>query len=252
MGKIGHAAIYVVKYAAVVVIAATIWESASLSGLLPSYKLPAPHAIAQLFWTLLLDGTLVHHILVSIGRVLAGFAIAAVVAIVLGVFISLSKNFEIITQLILQVLKPIPPIAWIPIAIIWLGIGETSKIYIIFMGAVFPILLNTVDGIKHIDQRYFEVSTTFEIPYRKLVRQVILPGALPQVLTGLKVGLGNAWICVVAAEMIAATSGIGYMLMDGRALAQPGKVILAMLIVGIIGKLMEDILQRLEKKVLFW
>jgi sulfonate transport system permease protein len=195
----------------------------------------------------MMDGSLIQHMLASITRVLTGFVIAAVVAIVLGVLISLSKNFEVFTRLILQILKPIPPIAWIPIAIIWLGIAEPSKVFIIFIGAVFPILLNTVDGIKQIDGRFWEVSRTFEIPYAKFVKKVIIPGALPQILTGLKIGLGNAWICVVAAEMIAATKGIGYMLMDGRSLAQPGKVILAMLIVGVIGKFMEDILRKIEQ-----
>jgi sulfonate transport system permease protein len=251
VGKLKSAATYLAKYFSVTIIIIALWETSSQSGWIPPYVLPSPHGIAELFINTMLDGTLIKHILISIGRVLSGFAIAAGAAILLGIGISLSKNFEAFTKLILQVLKPIPPIAWIPIAIIWLGIGEQSKVFIIFIGAVFPILLNTVDGIKQIDKRFIEVSRTFEIPYPKLVLKVILPGALPQMLTGLKVGLSNAWICVVAAEMIAATAGIGYMLMDGRSLAQPGKVILAMLIVGIIGKLMEDILRRVEKKLLY-
>lgn len=252
MPKIKDLSVNLIKYFALTVIIIAVWEYASFSGRLPAYVLPAPHRIAALFMKILLDGSLIQHTLVSIGRVLAGFVLAAIIAIVLGVLVSLFKNFEMFTRLLLQILKPIPPIAWIPIAIIWLGIGEPSKIFIIFIGAVFPILLNTVDGIKQIDGRFLEVSQTFEIPYAKFVKKVILPGSLPQIITGLKIGLNNAWICVVAAEMIAATKGIGYMLMDGRQLAQPGKVILAMLIVGIIGKQMDDILQHFEKSALYW
>ena len=172
-----------------------------------------------------------------------------VIAIVFGILISVSANFEVVTSLLLQILKPIPPIAWIPIAIIWLGIGEQSKIFIIFIGAFFPILTNVIDGIVQIDKRYFEVSQTFEISRRKLITNVMIPAALPQVMTGLKIGLGNAWICVVAAEMIAATSGIGYMLMDGRSLSMPGQVILSMIMVGVIGKIMEDILRLIQNKL---
>lgn len=245
-------ALFWIKYSALPVLILIIWETASRTGKLPSYMLPAPHEIVNLFVKTVKNGVLPKNIGVSIGRVFSGFFLAAVTAIVLGILISLSRNVEIITRLILQILKPIPPIAWIPIAIIWLGIGESSKIFIIFIGAVFPILTNVIDGIRQIDPRYLEVSETFEIPRKKLIKDVIIPASLPQVMTGLKIGLGNAWICVVAAEMIAATSGIGYMLMDGRALSMPGQVILSMLVVGIVGKLMDDILQKLQKKLLFY
>ncbi|MBE5916164.1 MAG: ABC transporter permease [Pseudobutyrivibrio ruminis] len=238
-----------VKYIALVLLIIIIWETASITGVLPTYMLPAPHAILQLFIKKLSTGELLINVLVSIRRVFLGFLIASVIAIVFGILISVSANFEVVTSLLLQILKPIPPIAWIPIAIIWLGIGEQSKIFIIFIGAFFPILTNVIDGIVQIDKRYFEVSQTFEISRRKLITNVMIPAALPQVMTGLKIGLGNAWICVVAAEMIAATSGIGYMLMDGRSLSMPGQVILSMIMVGVIGKIMEDILRLIQNKL---
>ena len=226
-----------------------IWELASLSGALPAYKIPAPHAIVELCIELLKSGELWKHISVSISRVLSGFAIAASVAFVFGVLIALSKTFENLTKMILQILQPIPSIAWIPITIIWLGIGETSKIFIIFIVSVFPILINIVDGIRQIDNRYIEVAKTLEFPYWKLVCKVFLPGAFPQILTGLKVGLTNAWLAVVAAEMIAASSGVGYMLMDGRTLMQPARIILAMIIIGAIGAIMKCGLERIEKRL---
>ena len=235
-------------YISLPIIILAIWEFASLSGALPAYIIPAPHSIVELGIDLLKSGELWKHISVSIRRVFSGFAIAACVAIVFGVFIALSKTLENFTKLILQVLQPISPIAWIPIAIIWLGIGDPSKIFITFIGSVFPILINTIDGIRQIDNRYIEVSKTFEVPYPKLVGKVFLVGAFPQILTGLKIGLGNAWFCVVASEMIAASSGVGYMLMDGRALSQPERVMLAMIVIGAIGALMRYILERIEKR----
>lgn len=226
-----------------------LWEFAAYEGWITPYTMPAPSRIVKTFVALVKDLTLLKDIAASIIRVFSGFALAAVSAIILGIITSLSRNFEAVTRFIFQVLKPIPPIAWIPIAILWLGIGESSKIFIIFMGAFFPVFINVIGGIEHIDQRFVEVSKVFEVPYLKFVRKVVIPGALPSIMTGFRIGLGNAWICVVAAEMIAATDGIGYLLMDGRQLSQPDKVILAMLMVGIIGKLMDDVIGKIECKL---
>lgn len=241
--------IYGLKLFSLPVILIAFWEFVAYRGWITPYTLPAPSRIVFTLISLIKDFTLFGHIAASIVRVFSGFAIAAISAVILGIVTALSKNLEIYTRIILQVLKPIPPIAWIPIAILWLGIGEASKIFIIFIGAFFPIYINVVDGIKHIDQRFVEVSKVFEIPYIKFIRKVVIPGALPSIITGLRIGLANAWICVVAAEMIAATDGIGYMLMDGRQLSQPDKVILAMLLVGIIGKLMDDVIGKIEHKL---
>ena len=185
-------------------------------------------------------------------RVLKGFLLALISALVLGVLIGLSRPIERFTELVIQLLKPIPPIAWIPLAILWFGIGESSKLYIIFYGAFFPILLNTVDGIHNIDKRYLELGCVYEVDRWRLVWKVILPGALPSIFTGVRVGLGNAWVCVVAAEMIAATRGIGYMLSNGRSMSRADDVILAMLLIGIVGKIMDDILRIIPKIIMKW
>ena len=216
------------------------------------YNLPAPELIVKDAVDKIKDGTLWKHIGVSFVRVLKGFFLAMITALVLGVFIGLSKSFERFTELVIQILKPIPPIAWIPLAILWFGIGESSKIYIIFYGAFFPILLNTVDGIHNIDDRYLELGRVYEVSKWRLVWKVILPGALPSILTGIRVGLGNAWICVVAAEMIAATKGVGYMLSNGRSMSRADDVILAMLLIGIVGKIMDDVLRAVSQKIMRW
>ena len=242
----------ILKYFSLPVLIITIWEFAGFVGWITPYTMPTPHKVILTAWELIKDFSLFKDIGVSIVRVLGGFAIAAVLAIIIGIFTAISKNFELFTELIIQVLKPIPPIAWIPIAILWFGIGETSKVFIIFVGTFFPIFVNVIDGIRQIEGRYVEVATIFEVPKLKFIKKVVIPGAMPSIMTGLRIGLGNAWICVVAAEMIAATQGIGYMLMDGRSLSQPDKVILGMLIVGLIGKIMDDVLKKLERKTIYW
>ncbi len=227
-----------------------IWQIVCDKGLVSPASLASPYKILETVWYQMNTGVFWNNITASFLRVLIGFFIALLLALVLGISIGLSNKVELLSKFLLQVLKPIPPIAWIPLAILWFGIGEMSKLYIIFYGAFFPILLNTVDGIKNIDKRYIELGKVYEIKYTRLVKKVILPGALPQILTGIRVGLANAWISVVAAEMIAATKGIGFMLSNGRSLSRPDWVILAMILIGIVGKIMDDVLTIIFNKLL--
>ncbi len=234
------------------VIIITVWELVCHFAEVKTYNMPAPEVILQDAFEKIKSGILWKHISVSFLRVLEGFLLAMASALILGILIGLSKKIEAFTELVIQILKPIPPIAWIPLAILWFGIGESSKLYIIFYGAFFPILLNTVDGIHNIDKKYLELGRVYEINRWQLIGQVVLPGALPSILTGIRVGLGNAWVCVVAAEMIAATKGIGYMLSNGRSMSRADDVILAMLLIGIVGKIMDDILRFISKKIMRW
>ncbi len=243
---------YWILYLALVAIILAVWEAADLAGMLHAYTLPPLGTIAATTIQYIQNGTLLNNIAVSLVRVLEGFAIALVAGFVLGVLVSVFPNFEIFTDLVIQILRPIPPIAWIPLAILWFGIGQSSKVFIIFLGAFFPIFVNTVDGIRNIDNRYYELASVYEVPKAEMIRGIIIPGALPYIMTGIRLGLGNAWVCVVAAEMIGATSGVGFMLADGRSLSRPDVVILGMLIVGIFGKLMDDILKKLREKLITW
>ena len=241
-----------VLYFALLVIILIAWESADLAGLLHAYTLPPLRTIVTTTIEYAQKGALLTNIIVSLVRVLEGFAIALVTGFVIGVLVSVFPKFETFTDLVIQILRPIPPIAWIPLAILWFGIGQSSKVFIIFLGAVFPIFVNTVDGIKNIDRRYYELVSVYEVPQLDVIRGIIIPGALPSITTGIRLGVGNAWVCVVAAEMIGATSGVGFMLSDGRSLSRPDVVILGMLIVGIFGKLMDDILKWIRKKLIVW
>jgi sulfonate transport system permease protein len=239
-------------YLALPIIILIIWKAADIAGFIKPYTMPAPEKVLKTAGDILKNGTLIGHILASFFRVIEGFGIALILALILGIGIGLSKKLEIFTDITVQILKPIPPIAWIPLAILWFGIGEVSKIFIIILGAFFPILLNVVDGIKNIDDKYLELGKVYEVPKIKFIRGVILPGALPSIMTGVRVGLGNAWVCVVAAEMIAATKGVGYMLTDGRNMSRPDLVILGMLIIGIVGKVMDDVLKSISTKITKW
>lgn len=244
--------LFLLIYLALPVIILVIWKLADIGGYIKPYAMPTPEKVVKTFIDILKNGTLVSHIIASFIRVIEGFFIALILALILGIAIGLSRKLEVFTDITIQILKPIPPIAWIPLAILWFGIGEFSKIFIIVLGAFFPILLNVVDGIKNIDSKYLELGKVYEVPKVKFIRGVILPGALPSIITGVRVGLGNAWVCVVAAEMIAATKGVGYMLTDGRNMARPDLVILGMLLIGVVGKLMDDVLKVLSAKLIKW
>jgi sulfonate transport system permease protein len=242
----------ILLYFALPVILLLIWEGFALAGKLKPYTMPEPMAIVNVTIEYIKNGKLLNNIGVSFVRVIEGFLLALVAAFIIGINVSVFPKFDRFTDLVIQILRPIPPIAWIPLAILWFGIGQSSKIFIIFLGAFFPIFLNTVDGVKSIDAKYFELAEVYEIPKIKLIHKIIIPGALPSIMTGIRLGLGNAWVCVVAAEMIGATSGVGFMLSDGRSLSRPDIVILGMLIVGIVGKLMDDLLRKLREKLITW
>ena len=232
--------------------AIAVWQLASAAGLVPSVAMPSPVRVAQAFLVLLSSGELARHVAVSLARVLAGSTAAAALAIGLGVAVGLSPRVERSTDLVLQVLRPIPPIAWIPLAIVWFGIGELSKLYIIFLGAFFPILVSVVAGIRQTEHRFVELARVLGIPRARFVRHVVLPGATPVIMSSLRVGLGVAWMCVVAAELIAASQGVGYLIMDARQLSQPDVVLVGMITIGLVGKAMDVILTRVERRVVGW
>lgn len=240
------------QYAVLPVAILLVWQFLFYLGCIKPIILPPPSQIALTFWTLLAGGDLTRHIGISILRVLEGFGIAAVLGLSFGTAIGLSRTLDRLTDLVIQLIKPIPPIAWIPLAILWFGIGEESKVYIIFLGAFFPIIVSTIDGIRQTDQKYVELAKILEVPQTRFIRQVIIPGAFPAIMTGLRVGLMVAWMCVVAAELIAASSGIGYLIMDARQLSQSDVVLVGMITIGIIGKLMDSMIKRLERHLITW
>ena len=230
----------------------TLWETLCRANLIRVIALPAPSTVAVTLWGLCITGQLPVHVGASLLRVLEGFAAAAALGLALGVAVGISTTVARFTDLIIQILRPIPPIAWIPLAILWFGIGEASKVYIIFLGAFFPIIIGVIEGIRNTDHRYVEVARVLETSRWQLIHRVVLPGALPTIITGLRIGLGNAWVCVVAAELIAAERGVGYIIVDGREMSRPDLVIAGMISIGVIGKLMDVGLRRMERVLVPW
>lgn len=250
--KVKNSLLHSLESMFLIVLIVAIWCIATESGNVDSVLLPSPYMIGTTFLNKLSDKSLLTEIGVSVGRVLKGFFYAAVAGMVGGVLIGLSEHMRCMTKIIIQILKPIPPIAWIPLVILWMGIGEESKVFLIFLGGFFVVLINVIDGIRYIDPKLIEVARAVETPKVKYVFQLVIPAAMPAIFTGLRVALGTSWSCVVAAELVAASSGIGYMISNARNFGQMDVVIIGMISIGIVGKVMDEVLKLIENKVLAW
>lgn len=229
-----------------------VWQYMEYIGSLNPVTLPAPQTIYEKFIDMIVSGSLTQHLLISTGRVLQGFALSAISAVSLGLVLGLSRRCYRITDLIIQLIRPIPPIAWIPLVILWFGIGEESKIFLIFLGGFFTILVNVIDGVHRIDSKLLEVAQVMETPKWKYISQLIIPAALPSIFTGLRVGIASCWMCVVAAELVASSTGLGYMIMHARQFSQTPVVIVGMITIGVIGKLTDSVLKEIEKRAIKW
>ena len=220
-------------------------------GWLPSYQMPAPSDIALTLRDLA-EGALWKHISASLLRVLLGFAIGASLALVFAAWVGLSREAEAWLEPTFAGLRSIPSLAWVPLLLLWLGIDETSKIVLIAIGAFFPVYLNGVAAIRNIDRKLVEVGQMYGFSHGRLVQRILLPAALPGLFTGLRSGMSLAWMFLVAAELIAATKGLGYLLSDGRETSRPDIVLAAIIVLALLGKLSDGLLASLEKRFLAW
>ncbi len=212
-----------------------------------SVVFPTPLQVVTGTLELIRDGTLWEHIGASLFRVGVGFGLAVLVAVPLGLWMGWVKGAYRTLNPIFQMLRPISPIAWIPIAILWFGVGNVSPIFLIFVASVFPMIVQTTAGVHTIEQRYLRAAANFGVSKRTLFRQVVIPAVLPQIIVGMRIGLGVAWLVVVAAEMIALRSGLGYLIIDSRnAGNRYDLVIAAMIIIGLIGLLLDGLMRLLE------
>jgi NitT/TauT family transport system permease protein len=199
------------------------------------------------------SGSLLENGMTSLVRVVLGFAIGVLVAVPLGI---LMGHLEIANDLfdsIIQILRPIPPIAWIPLALAWFKIGLASILFIIFIGAFFPVLLNTIDGVRRVSRTWIETAYIFGTSELQLLYKVIIPAAAPTIWTGLRVGFGIAWMSVVAAEMLPGTSsGLGYLIMYSYNYGQVQVIIAGMIVIGLIGLFIDFILKEIERRKFQW
>jgi NitT/TauT family transport system permease protein len=185
-------------------------------------------------------------------RVAIGFLLAAIVAVPLGLSMGLWPRWGQQMRVVVEVLRPIPPFAWIPFGLLWFGVGHEEAIFVIFIASVFPILLNTVAGVEAVELELRRSGQCLGADGVRLFRYVIFPRALPQIVVGLRIGLGFAWMVLVAAELIGSTSGLGYLILDSRNLGLPSLACMGMFVIGIVGYVLDVIIRRIERILLPW
>ena len=236
-----------------------VWQGLSSSGVIPGYKLPSPANVARGFFDLIQTGMppghrLHIHIYHSLLRVLWGYSIALLVAIPLGLLMGWSAKFRGLIEPLVEMIRPIPPLAWIPIAILWFGIGGKSAAFIIFLGAFFPILLNTISGVRSIDPVLIEAARVLNAGRRFIFLKVLVPGAIPSILTGMRIGIGIGWMTLVAAEFTGVKQGygLGYMIMTARDIQRSDEIIAGMLVIGSIGLGIDGCLRMIERQMIKW
>lgn len=218
------------------------WWYATTYGSVPVGILPDIPRVGNTIVSMIQTGQLQEDLLISIGRVIKGYFVSAVLGIVLGSLIGMFRTVREMLLPVITVIRQIPMIAWIPLIILWAGIGEASKVIIIVVAAFFPILVNTESGISSTPFGYIEVAKLYKLSPWKTFARVYLPHALPQMLVGLKLGLGVSWMAVVASELIAATSGVGYRMSNARSMMRSDIVIVCMVVIGLVGVIMDKII----------
>lgn len=236
-----------------------IWQALCSLGGIPAYKLPSPLQVFTGLKDLIVIGLppghrLHMHALYSLQKVFLGYSIAVLIAIPLGIAMGWSKRIRHMVGPLVELFRPIPPLAWIPIAILWFGIGTKSAAFIIFLGAFFPVLLNTVSGVLSIDPILIEAALTLDADPKDVIFKVLVPGAIPSIITGMRIGLGLGWMTLVAAEFSGVKQGygLGYMIMTARDILRPDEILAGMLVIGLTGLFIDGILRLLEKSLIRW
>jgi ABC-type nitrate/sulfonate/bicarbonate transport system permease component len=236
-----------------------VWQALSFAGVIPSYKLPSPVEIVLGFKDLLTVGIppghlLYNHVLYSLYRVALGYVVASALAVPLGLLMGWSEGILRMFRPVIEVVRPIPPLAWIPIAIVWFGIGIKSAAFIIFLGVFFPILLNTISGVLSINPILVEAARTLHAREKHILFKVLFPGAIPSIFLGMRVGVGIGWMTLVAAEFTGVREGygLGYMIMTARDIQRPDEILAGMLLIGFVGLGIDMGLRAIEARVIRW
>ncbi len=217
-----------------------------------NYILPSPYHTLITFKETFQSGEIIKHILISLKRVLIGFSLAAITGILLGLILGYFKKIGEYFHPIIELLRPIPPIAWIPLAILFFGLGDSSAYFIVFLGAFFPIFTNTFFGAISLPQIYKNITLSFETPPLIFFQKILFYFSLPYIFTGLKIGIGMAWMSVIAAELIGAQSGLGYFIQLNRLLLRTDKILTGMILIGLLGYILNKIISIIEKKIISW
>jgi sulfonate transport system permease protein len=228
------------------------WEVLARAGVVPPNWLPAPTALARTAAELLAQGELAPHVGITVVRVLVGYLLGAAAATALGVVTGLHARSRAVLDPTLQGLRAIPSMAWAPLFLLWLGIGETAKVTLIAVGSFFPVYLALASAICHVDRKLVEVGLVYRLQGLALVRRIILPAVLPQWIVGLRGGLGLAWMFVVAAELVGASRGLGFLMVDGQSSSRPELILASLILFAILGKATDRGLEALGARWSRW
>lgn len=229
-----------------------LWQVTGALGLISSALLPTPWDIGVQFIQQLQSGKLLIHLEISIVRAAIGFGLGGSLGLILGLVVGVSKQTEQYLDPTLQMLRTIPLLSLIPLIILWFGIGQLSQVILIAFGAFFPLYVNTFNGVRSVDRKLYEVTRVLQYSRLQLLFRLIVPGALPNILLGIRLSLGIAWLCLVVAELMGASSGIGYMISQAREYSQTAAVFVGIVIFAAVGKLSDSIVRLLESRLLRW
>lgn len=242
----------VVKGLLLPVLTLIVWEVAGTVGQISPTVLPTPHLIAEEFYNLARSGQLLFHLRISLWRSLLGFLLGSSVGLAFGLYSGFSRQAEKQLDPSIQMLRTVPHLVITPLFILWFGFGELSKILLIALGAFFPVYVNTFLGIRSVDSKLFEVAHVLNFNRRNQITKLIIPSALPNILLGIRLSLGAAWLGLVVAEMMGSSEGVGYLIMDARYFSITSLVFVGIIIFAIVGKLTDSLVKLLERKLLRW
>jgi sulfonate transport system permease protein len=228
------------------------WAAASRAELFQGNLLPTPAAVVEEVLLLAQRGELWGHIWITVWRVAVGFIVGAVAATVLGALTGYSRSLRALLDPTLQALKSVPSLSWVPLFILWLGIFETSKIALIAVGVFFPVYLSLMSGVQDVDRKLVEVGRIYGLSQLALIRRVLLPATLPSWFIGLRAGLALGWMFVVAAELMGASEGLGFLMIDGQMTGRPAVIIASLILFAIAGKLSDWLLALASARALRW
>lgn len=228
------------------------WEALARTGVLSPQVLPAPSKVLQTALNLIAQGRLLSDLGASLLRAAAGFVIGGSIGFVLGTLVGFSRLAEALVDRSVQMVRAVPFLAALPLVIVWFGVGEGGKVFLVSLGVLFPIYINTVLGIRQVDPKLLELGRVTGLSNWTLIRRIVLPGALPSILAGVRYALAVAWLALVIAETIAANTGIGSLAMDAREFLQTDVIVLTIVIYAGIGVVSDGIARLLERRLLAW
>jgi sulfonate transport system permease protein len=229
-----------------------LWEAAARLGMIGPQVLPAPSSVIDTAANMARNGDLLMHLGVSLLRAATGFAIGGLIGLALGVLVGFSPLAQALLDRSIQMVRAIPFLAMLPLVIVWFGVGEVAKIFLVSLAVLFPIYINTMLGIRQIDPKLMELAKVIGLTRAAIVRRIILPGAMPSILTGVRYALAHAWLALVIAETLATTRGIGFLAMDAREFLNTNVILLTMVIYALIGVVADVLVRRLETRFLSW